>query len=144
MNRRTLLAGILLMTFHKTGNAQTTTPVYPINMSSPDVAKLAADKKIVLIDIRTPEEWSETGVAENAHKLDMNDPLFLAKLSKITDGNRTRPIALICRTASRTRVVQSALMQSGFSSVINVEGGMIGNEADKGWIRHGLPLAKAE
>jgi rhodanese-related sulfurtransferase len=124
--------------------AQTMSPSYPVNMSPLEVAKLSSDKKIVLIDIRRPEEWAETGVAENAHKLDMTDELFLSKLSKITQGNRTQPIALICRTASRTRVVQDALMQMGYSNVINVEGGMIGNDEDKGWIKHGLPLVKVD
>jgi rhodanese-related sulfurtransferase len=139
-----LLAALLSLLVMTSAYAQTTTPTYPVNISPPEAAKLSSDKKILLIDIRRPEEWSETGVAEHAHKLDMTDELFLAKLSKITEGNRTRPIALICRTASRTRVVQSALMQMGYANVINVEGGMVGNDEDKGWIKHGLPLAKAE
>jgi rhodanese-related sulfurtransferase len=144
MANRWLVLSLLALFAIPSAGAQTTTPTYPVNMSPPEAAKLSSDKKILLIDIRRPEEWSETGVAEHAHKLDMTDELFLAKLSKVTEGNRTRPIALICRTASRTRVVQSALMQMGYSSVINVEGGMIGNDEDKGWIKHGLPLAKAE
>ncbi len=123
---------------------QTVKPDYPLNMSPVDAARLVTEKKVILIDIRRPEEWQETGVAENAHKLDMNDPLFSTKLSKLMDGDRTKSIALICRTATRTRVVQQALLQSGYSSVINVEGGMIGNAADKGWINHGLPVVKGE
>jgi rhodanese-related sulfurtransferase len=134
-----IFALVSIITF---ASAQTTTPTYPVNMSPPEIATLAKDKKILLIDIRRPDEWQETGVAENAHKLDMTDEMFLAKLSKITEGNRTKPIALICRTASRTRVVQSALSQMGYSSIINVEGGMEGNENDKGWIKHGLPIVK--
>ena len=66
------------------------TPSYPVNMTPHEAAKLSSDKKILLIDIRRPEEWAETGVAENAHKLDMTDELFLSKLSKITGGNRTQ------------------------------------------------------
>jgi rhodanese-related sulfurtransferase len=129
-----------------TGNAmaQTTTPIYPVNMTPPEIAKLAQEKKVILVDIRRPEEWAETGVAENAHKLDMNDPLFSAKLSKLTGGDRSKPVALICRTANRTRTVQQALLQGGYAAVINVEGGMIGNSADQGWIKHGLPVNKAE
>jgi rhodanese-related sulfurtransferase len=124
--------------------AQSSNPAYPVNMTPPETAKLVSEKKAILIDIRRPEEWRETGVAENAHKLDMTDPLFSAKLSKLMEGDRTKPIALICRTASRSRVVQQALLQGGYASVINVEGGMIGNSADKGWINHGLPVVKSE
>jgi rhodanese-related sulfurtransferase len=139
----------LLMVFLAAGLAcpaagQTTTPVYPVTISPPEAAKLTSEKKVILIDIRTPEEWRETGVAENAHKLDMTDPLFPAKLSAITGGDPTRPIALICRTANRTRTVQQALLQRGYSAVINVEGGMVGNAADKGWILHGLPVTKGD
>lgn len=116
----------------------------PLNITPPAAAKLLADKQAILIDIRTPAEWRETGVAEGAHRLDMTDPMFDAKLSRLVEGDRTRPIALICRTASRTRTVQAALMQGGYKTVINVEGGMIGNQADKGWIAHGLPVKREE
>lgn len=124
--------------------AQTSTPTYPLNISPLEAAKLQAEKKITLIDIRRPEEWRETGVAENAELLDMTDPMFAAKLSKLTGGDRTKPLMLICRTANRTRTVQQALIQNGYSAVINVEGGMTGNSADKGWIAHGLPVRKMD
>jgi rhodanese-related sulfurtransferase len=138
---RAVLFSLMLTASLMTAYAQDT----PLNMTPLDTAKLVAEKKAILIDIRTPEEWKETGVAEGAHKLDMNDPMFTAKLSKLMDGDRTKPVALICRTANRTRTVQAALMQQGgYTRVINVEGGMIGNSADKGWIAHGLPVKKED
>jgi rhodanese-related sulfurtransferase len=139
--RRSLLATLVLAGSLMTAIAQDT----PLHMTPVEAAKLVSDKKAILVDIRTPEEWKETGVAEGAHKLDMNDPMFAAKLSKIVEGDRTKAIALICRTANRTRTVQAALMQQGgYSRVINVEGGMIGNSADKGWIARGLPVKKED
>jgi rhodanese-related sulfurtransferase len=138
---RTFLCSLTLTASLMTAHAQDT----PLNMTPVDTAKLVAEKKAILIDIRTPEEWKETGVAEGAHRLDMNDPMFTAKLSKLMDGDRTKPVALICRTANRTRTVQAALMQQGgYTRVINVEGGMIGNSADKGWIAHGLPVKRED
>jgi rhodanese-related sulfurtransferase len=136
---RPLLFSLALAATLMTASAQDT----PLNITPVEAAKLVADKKAILVDIRTPEEWKETGVAEGAHRLDMNDPMFTAKLSKLMDGDRTKPVALICRTANRTRTVQAALMQQGgYTRVINVEGGMIGNSADKGWIAHGLSVKK--
>ncbi|MGL5116799.1 MAG: rhodanese-like domain-containing protein [Beijerinckiaceae bacterium] len=117
---------------------------YPVNMTPAEAHKLTKEKKIVLVDIRRPDEWAETGVAEGALRIDMNDPMFAAKISQAQGGDRTMPLALICRTANRTRTVQQALMQQGYPVVINVEGGMIGNRDDAGWIRRGLPMAKAE
>jgi rhodanese-related sulfurtransferase len=142
----TLLLRPLIVTLALTATLITATAQdTPLNITPVEAARLVADKKAILIDIRTPEEWKETGVAEGAHRLDMNDPMFTAKLSKIVEGDRTKPVALICRTANRTRTVQAALMQQGgYSRVINVEGGMIGNSADKGWIAHGLPVKKED
>ncbi len=114
----------------------------PLNVSPPEAHKLATEKKALLVDIRRPEEWRETGVGEHAVRIDMEDPLFIAKLNAAMGGDRTRPVALICRTANRTRVVQQALMQRGYTRVMNVEGGMVGNRADKGWIAHGLPVVR--
>lgn len=114
----------------------------PVNIPPEEAHKLAAEKKVVLIDIRRADEWAETGVGEHAVKIDMEDPMFAAKLNSAMGNDRTRPVALICRTASRTRVVQQALVQSGYTRVINVEGGMIGNAVDKGWISKGLPVVR--
>jgi rhodanese-related sulfurtransferase len=116
----------------------------PLNISPPEAHKLATEKKAVLVDIRRPDEWAATGVGEHAVRIDMEDPLFITKLNAAMGGDRTRPVALICRTANRTRVVQQALMQQGYTRVINVEGGMVGNSGDKGWIAHGLPVKREE
>jgi rhodanese-related sulfurtransferase len=142
LSRRLLvLTGAATLARANLAQAQAT---YPLNINPPEAAKLSAEKKVILIDIRTPDEWAETGVAEGAHKLDMNDPRFLAKLAQITGNKRNQPVALICRTANRTRVVQSYLLQNGHVNVINVEGGMIGNKDDKGWIAHGLKVVSGK
>jgi rhodanese-related sulfurtransferase len=144
VRRQFLALSLAALSLCGTATAQTPPPAMPVNMNSPEIAKLVAEKKIILVDIRTPDEWAETGIAEGAHKLDMTDPLFLAKLAKLTGNKRNEPVALICRTASRTRVVQSYLMQSGHTNIVNVEGGMVGNSADKGWIKHGLKVVSGK
>jgi rhodanese-related sulfurtransferase len=143
MNRRALLA-ILLSTlaFPMTADAQS--PAFTPNITPRQAHEMATKGEVILIDIRRPDEWASTGVPENAHLLQMEDPLFEAKLSKLAGGDRTKPIALFCRTANRTRTVQAALMQHGYTRVMNVEGGLIGNPNDRGWAAGGLPLKKAE
>jgi rhodanese-related sulfurtransferase len=136
---REVLVAIMLAATLVAATGQTQTS--PLNIAPDEAHKLAAEKRAVLIDIRRPDEWAETGVGEHALKIDMEDPLFARKLSEALGGDRTRPVALICRTANRTRVVQQALMQQGYTRVINVEGGMVGNAADRGWIARGLPVA---
>jgi rhodanese-related sulfurtransferase len=125
-----------------TADAQS--PDFRPNLAPAEAHAAAKAGTVILVDIRRPDEWAATGVPENAHLLQMEDPMFEAKLSQLTGGDRTRPIALFCRTANRTRTVQAALMQRGWTRVINVEGGMIGNQHDKGWAASGLPVRKAE
>lgn len=112
----------------------------PLNISPAEAHRMAAEKQVVLVDIRRPDEWAETGVGEHAVAIGMEDPMFVTKLNAAMGNDRTRPVALICRTANRSRVMQQALMQQGYTRVINVEGGMIGNAADQGWIARGLPV----
>jgi rhodanese-related sulfurtransferase len=142
--RQLLVISLAALAFPGEAIAQKPAAAMPLNMNPPEVAKLVEEKKIILIDIRRPEEWAETGVAEGAHKLDMTDPLFLSKLAKLTGNKRNAPVALICRTANRTRVVQSYLLQSGHTNIVNVEGGMVGNSADKGWVKHGLKIVSGQ
>jgi rhodanese-related sulfurtransferase len=43
-------------------------------MSAPEAAAAVAAGKITLIDIRTPPEWKETGVAKGAKLINMLHP----------------------------------------------------------------------
>jgi rhodanese-related sulfurtransferase len=119
----------------------TSTPLDPTESWTPNEAHAKAKAgEAVMVDIRRPDEWLSTGVPEGAHLLEMADPDFLNKINDLVGGDKSRPIALFCRTATRTRTVQAALRQMGYTHVVNVEGGLIGNPADPGWQRRGLPL----
>ncbi len=99
---------------------------------------------ITLIDIRTPEEWRQTGVAAGAVPINMLSPKppqgFLEALLVQVKGNRDAPIALICRTGNRSTQLQRFLEEQGFSRVYNVKEGMAGSMAGPGWINRGLPV----
>ena len=96
--------------------------------------------ELLLIDIRTPSEWRQTGVAPQAHRIDMTDPAFVERLLQDMDGDKATPIALICRTGNRSGSVQKQLQRLGFSQVHNIPEGMAGSRAGPGWIRRGLPV----
>jgi rhodanese-related sulfurtransferase len=95
--------------------------------------------EILLVDIRTPEEWTRTGSPAPAHRLDMRRKDFLAALSDLAGGDPARPIALICATGGRSARLARALEQAGFSQVFDVAEGMLGSSAGPGWIARGLP-----
>ncbi|QIK36845.1 rhodanese-like domain-containing protein [Caldichromatium japonicum] len=110
---------------------------------SPDEALAKARAgELTLIDIRTPPEWRETGVPVGAKRLDMTDPRFLDRLLELIKGDKSAPIALICRTGNRSGYVVQQLQRLGFSQIYDIPEGMAGSRAGPGWLRRGLPIEK--
>jgi rhodanese-related sulfurtransferase len=114
------------------------------DMAAPDAAAAVASGKVTLIDIRTPPEWKETGVAKGARRVNMLHPQgapgFVDQLLGEVKGDRNAPIALICRTGNRSTQVQRYLQSVGFTQVYNVNEGMVGSAAGPGWLKRGLPV----
>ncbi len=105
---------------------------------------LAKDGQITLIDIRRPEEWRQTGVAQGALRINMLHPKglqgFAQEVYNAVGGDLNAPIVLICRTGSRTSRLQPILTQVGFTNVRHVPEGTLGNRKKPGWIAQGLPV----
>ncbi len=88
-------------------------------------------KDVVIIDIRTPSEWKETGVIPGSKKImffsenGKYDPkAWLAKFSKYVK-DKNQPFVLVCRTGSRTNTVGNFLdKQIGFKNVYDLKGGI--------------------
>jgi rhodanese-related sulfurtransferase len=109
-------------------------------LSAPDALEKSRAGEITLIDIRTPREWRQTGIAEGALPIDMRSKTFVQKILAAVDGDKDAPIAIICRTGNRTTYTQKALRQMGFTNVYNVKEGMAGSGSGPGWVRRGLPV----
>ncbi len=106
-------------------------------LTAAEAAKLVAEGKAVLIDVREPSEWAESGVAAPAVLLpksefdaglagDWQD--FLAKVGD-------KQILTYCRSGKRSGAVAEALAAKGHK-VANAGG-------FKGWQDAGLPVRKA-
>lgn len=105
-------------------------------VSAAEAARLVADGA-VLIDVREPAEWKETGVAQPALLLPMSD--FNGKQTDwkpVLEGAKGRTLVLYCRSGARSGRVAAALAEQGFT-VVN--GG-----AFKDWAAAGLPVRKVE
>ncbi len=113
-------------------------------MSAPDAFSAARNGDLILIDIRSPGEWAQTGVAQGAVALTMHNRAFAKKISTLLNANQGKPIALICATGGRTEYVISFLKQNGYPDVIDVSEGMMGNQRGPGWIARKLPLITSE
>ena len=102
-----------------------------------DAAKLVAAGKAVLVDVREPAEWAETGVAKPAVLLAKSDfdgeqkqwKDFLAK-------NGDKVVILYCRTGRRSGIIAAALAEKGVKAAN--AGGM------KEWADAGLPVRQVE
>lgn len=104
----------------------------------------AAAGDITLVDIRTPEEWRETGVPASAHAVTLDQPpqALMTKIDALLAGDRSRPLALICRTGNRSSKLAVELRKQGYTNVIDVAEGLAGGRNGQGWAKAGLPLRK--
>jgi rhodanese-related sulfurtransferase len=110
-------------------------------MSATEAHAKAVAGEVVLVDVRTPDEWRETGLPASGHAITMHQEArgLLAGLDKAMGGDRSKPLAIICRTGNRTTMLQAELKKAGYSNVINVAEGMAGGPNGTGWVKSGLP-----
>ena len=97
-----------------------------------DVSRLEQlrEKGVPVIDVRTPEEWSRTGVIEGSHLLMFADAGgrydiagWASRLAAIVAPDE--PIALICWSGRRSSIASRILdRQFGYVQVFDVLGGM--------------------
>ncbi|MEM7469811.1 MAG: rhodanese-like domain-containing protein [Pseudomonadota bacterium] len=151
LSRRALLTGgVLVMgggTFYAVGGQnlfyEVITEASAAEALDPEIAhRLAGERKIILVDIRRPDEWAKTGSGEHAVRLDLRRDDFIAELDKLVAGDRDAPLALICARGVRSARENNKLIAAGFTNVIDVPEGMLGNAKGPGWINRGLPLNK--
>lgn len=105
-------------------------------LSPAEAAKLVADGKAVLVDVREPNEWADTGVAAPAALLPKSEfdaglaGDWQAFLAKVGD----KQIITYCRSGRRSAAVAEALAAKGHK-VANAGG-------FQGWQDAGLPTRR--
>ncbi|MDJ0629694.1 MAG: rhodanese-like domain-containing protein [Rhodobacter sp.] len=98
------------------------------------------DDSVRLLDIRSRDEWRDTGVARGAWLVSMHERRFAERLFAARDLAGDRPVALICAVGGRTGSVMQALRQAGYTGFVDVSEGMLGSPVGRGWIAEGLPV----
>ena len=100
-------------------------------------------KDTVLIDIRTPGEWAETGIIPGSKKIMFFDERGGYDVQKWMDEftkyvkDKEQPFVLVCRTASRTKMVGQFLEQQGYKNVYDLDGGILFGYIHKGYKTEG-------
>lgn len=138
--RRFLAATGAALTFPGALMAETETGI----LGAQEAHDRLADGRLILIDIRTPEEWIETGVAPGSWLLDMRERAFGGWIMATLERNPDHEVALICRTGNRTGMVIDWLKGNGVTGVLDVAEGMVGGPNGSGWIPSGLPVVAAQ
>ena len=104
--------------------------------------------ELTIIDVRSPAEWRQTGVAVGARRATVHDPRglagFLAEVEAIVGEDKSKPIAMICARGWRSAAATAYLREQGFTSVFDIGEGMLGRNEKPGWIARGLPVEPCE
>jgi rhodanese-related sulfurtransferase len=96
-------------------------------------------KGVPVIDIRTPQEWKQTGIIKGAHQMMFFDAQgkdhaqeWMSNLAKITK-DKSRPFIIYCAHANRTKAVGNWLVDKlGYTHVYELKGGIEYGWRDKG------------
>jgi len=83
-------------------------------------AKLIGNTHVQLLDVRTAEEYAE-GHIDQALNIDAKQSDFLQKAMETLD--KTRPVAVYCRSGRRSANAASMLTEQGYE-VVNLQGGI--------------------
>lgn len=124
------VATVALVTAACGGDTTTVDPV--IETVSPERASEIIDggDGVVVLDIRTPEEFAEARLA-GAVNIDFYADDFQDRLAELDKGT---DYVLYCRTGNRTSTAREMMRDLGFSSVHEVDGGIVN------WYESGLPI----
>lgn len=91
-------------------------------VSPVEAAERVAQGKAVLVDVREPDEWADTGVAAPAVLLPMSDFNGAQKLWKpFLEQNAGKDLILYCRSGARSGRVAQKLANQG-KTVANAGG----------------------
>jgi len=110
---------------------------------APDQAQaVAARGGLLIVDVRTPSEWAESGIPQGAVTIDIGagaEP-FLAAVLAAAGGDRGRKVAVICRSGHRSTMAKALLDRNGFTDVLNIKEGVLGGGNGPGWKARSLPM----
>lgn len=112
--------------------------------SATDAADALVAGEITLIDVRSREEWLETGIAQGAWPISMHEKGFQDRFFAARELSGGKPVALICATGGRSGSLLRALQRAGYTEFIDVSEGMLGSRRGPGWIDRGLPVVSLD
>ena len=117
----TLKKLLILMSFFSsfyTTTAQNSVAISVLNKNQ--FAEAIQGKEVVLVDVRTPEEYAE-GFIQGAINIDYFDQQSFIK--QISALDKKEPVYLYCRSGNRSMKAARQLVTLGFEKVYDLAGG---------------------
>jgi len=103
----------------------------PNTVSVAEAAELR-DSGAFILDVRTPEEWTEYHIPGSTR-------ILLNELeSRVAEVPRDQQVVVVCRSGNRSQEGRDILKAAGFTSVASMEGGL------SEWRDQGLPTEGGE
>jgi rhodanese-related sulfurtransferase len=90
-------------------------------VSPKEFSEVIADPSIVILDVRTPQEFAEGHIA-GAINIDFQSANFEQEISKL-DASKT--YAVYCRSSSRSGDAVKVMAKAGFTNMYDMDGGTI-------------------
>jgi phage shock protein E len=97
-----------------------------------ELLKMLNDPQVLILDVRTPEEFS-AGHVPGAVNIPHTE--VTQQLEKLA-GRENRPIVVYCKSGRRAAIALDVLAKAGFTRLLHLEGDM------DGWRAGGFPLEK--
>jgi len=94
--------------------------------------KLWKEKKLTVIDVRTPDEFSE-GHIPGAKNIDYRNRNFRKNIGKL---DKSKEYLVHCRSGGRSAAASKIMVGMGFKVVYDLADGMMG------WEEEGKPVSK--
>jgi rhodanese-related sulfurtransferase len=95
-------------------------------------AATIADPAVVVIDVRTPEEFA-TGHIANAVNMNVEGADFDAQVSNVT---KSASVAVYCHSGRRSAIAADKMVAAGFKNIHNLDGGI------SAWTAAGQPVTQ--
>lgn len=120
----TLVAGALILTGCSTSKSAIT------NMNATDFSKKIQESGVVLLDVRTPGEFSQ-GHIQGAMNIDVEASTFNSEIVKL---DKTKTYAVYCHSGRRSGIATTAMAALGFKHLFNLQNGI------SDWMAHGMMM----
>lgn len=102
------------------------------HVKADEAAKIIADGKVAVIDVRTPDEFKD-GHIKGAKNIDIMSPDFEAQLAKL---DKSQPTLVHCQAGGRSTRALPIFEKLGFKNLIHLDEGF------GGWAAAGKPVEK--